>query len=367
MKNRRVMMINSLKSSYLRISLLLLSVFFSFAAAEDWKSVLDLRGKWKFELGDDQKRAGVTFNDSKWDEIFVPSAWEDEGYPGYDGYAWYRKHFRLPQGAEKKTLSLRLGCIDDVSEIYLNGVLLGIMGCFPPNFESAYNVEIILGVPQNVLNVSGDNVIAVRVYDDQLSGGIVQGKVGLYEAKDYLAPEISFVGKWRFKTGDSEKWSDPLFDDRSWNQIFVPACWETQGYHDYDGMGWYRLHFQIPAELEGKSLVILLGKIDDLDETYINGEEVGHVGKIRSNPNWSHYDNEYKELRAYTVRNGLLKAGTDNVIAVRVYDGGGWGGIYEGPVGIISRERYKEWRQSRPWKDKVKEESRNIFDLIFDN
>ena len=96
MKKNISVILNHLKSDYLLISLLLPLVLVSFAVAEDWKSVLDLRGKWKFDLGDDEKRAIVAFDDSKWDEIFVPSAWEDEGYPGYDGYAWYRKHFRLP-------------------------------------------------------------------------------------------------------------------------------------------------------------------------------------------------------------------------------------------------------------------------------
>ena len=352
--------------------LLLPLVLVSFAAAEDWQSVLDMRGKWKFALGDDEKRSSVAFNDSKWGEIFVPSPWEDEGYPGYDGYAWYRKHFRLPQGAEKKSLYLRLGCIDDVSEVYLNGELIGITGDFPPDFMTAYNVEVVLPLPQNILSASGDNVIAVRVYDDQLAGGIVSGRIGLFESKTYLAPEISFAGEWKFKTGDSEKWIDPSLDDRSWDQIFVPAHWESQGYPRYDGIAWYRLHFKIPSELAGKTLVALLGRIDDLDETYVNGEEIGRTGRIRSNPRRSNYSDEYREFREYTIPAGLLKAGVDNVIAVRVYDGGGPGGIYEGPIGIITRERYREWKKYHSWKENQSWKGNggdfweNIFDKFFD-
>jgi hypothetical protein len=365
MKQFSTIILTSLKSRFLGIAVLLPLTIASFAAAEDGKSVLDLRGKWKFELGDDEERAKVSFDDSKWDEIFVPSAWEDEGYPGYDGYAWYRKHFRLPAGTEKKTLYLRLGCVDDVSEVYLNGVLIGITGSFPPDFKTAYNTEIVLPIPQNVLHSTGENVLAVRVYDIQLGGGIVQGKIGLYESKNYLAPEISLVGKWRFKIGDSEKWTAPSFDDRSWDQIFVPAYWESQGYPEYDGMGWYRLHFKIPEEFTGKTLVLLLGKIDDLDETYVNGEEIGRTGRIYSNTNRIRHNNEYNELRAYTLPAGLLKAGIDNVIAVRVYDGKEGGGIYQGPIGIITRERYKEWRKNRSWQEDMEDGPKNIFDLIF--
>jgi hypothetical protein len=59
MKKNISVRLNSLKSRYLRIAVLLSLVLISFAGAEDWKSVLDLRGKWKFELGDDEKRASV--------------------------------------------------------------------------------------------------------------------------------------------------------------------------------------------------------------------------------------------------------------------------------------------------------------------
>jgi hypothetical protein len=365
MKKDTAMNLTPLKSRYLHFFLLLSLALTSSAAAEDWKSVLDLRGKWKFELGDDEKRSSIAFDDSKWDEIFVPAAWEDEGYPGYDGYAWYRKHFRLPVGAEKKALYLRLGCIDDVSEVYLNGVLIGITGSFPPDFMTAYNTEISLALPQGILNATGDNIIAVRVYDAQLGGGIVQGKIGLYESKLFLTPEFSFSGKWRFKTGDSEKWINPSFDDHNWNQVFVPAYWESQGYPDYDGMGWYRYHFTLPAEYADKTLILILGKIDDIDETYVNGEEVGRTGRIHTNPNRSTHNNEYNELRAYTLPAGLLKTNADNVVVVRVYDGGGGGGIYQGPVGIMTRERYKEWRRNRPWREDFEEGPRNLFDLLF--
>jgi hypothetical protein len=49
-----------------------------------------------------------------------------------------------------------------------------------------------------------------------------------------------------------------------------------------------------------------------------------------------------------------------------VYDGGGGGGIYEGPVGITTRDRYKEWRKNQSWKDRTND-GRNFFDMIFDN
>ena len=193
------------------------------AANDDWRPVLDLRGDWKFETGDDPKRAEVSFDDSKWKEIFVPSKWEFEGYPHYDGYAWYRTHFKLSEGVAKKPLYLRLGRIDDVAEVFLNGTLIGVSGSFPPDYLSRYNGEINLPVPQNLLNASGDNVIAVRVYDDEGEGGIVDGRVGLFVSKRYQTPDLDLQGMWKFTDGDSEKWRDPSFDDSKWKNAFVPA------------------------------------------------------------------------------------------------------------------------------------------------
>jgi hypothetical protein len=63
------------------------------AGAQEQRMIEDLRGTWKFQIGDDQRWADPSFNDEKWDNIFAPSPWENEGYPGYDGYAWYRKRF----------------------------------------------------------------------------------------------------------------------------------------------------------------------------------------------------------------------------------------------------------------------------------
>ncbi|MGE5313155.1 MAG: beta galactosidase jelly roll domain-containing protein [Acidobacteriota bacterium] len=358
-------------SGKMKAALCILSVLVSFsnpsvAGAGDPMPVVDLRGQWKFEVGSDENRSAVSYNDSKWNEIFAPAPWEDEGYAGYDGYAWYRKHFRLPAGAVNKQLVLRLGCIDDASKIYLNGMIIGVIGSFPPEFKTAYDKDIVLPIPLNALNASGDNVLAVSVYDDQLAGGIVRGRLGIYESRDEFAPELQLAGSWKFNKGDSEKYSDPLFDDRQWGSIYVPAFWEAQGYPHYDGIGWYRLHVRVPDELLRRNLILLLGKIDDLDETFVNGEKIGHTGSIRIDPRRSAINHEYAELRAYRVPPGLLKAGRDNVIAVRVYDGWRDGGFSEGPIGLITRERFAEWMKQQSRKDKQENKSFDFFKWLFE-
>jgi sialate O-acetylesterase len=57
---------------------------------------------------------------------------------------------------------------------------------------------------------------------------------------------------------------------------------------------------------------------------------------------------EYNAFRGYYIPDGLLKKNQKNIIAVRVLDTGGVGGIYEGPVGIITQTKYIDyWRKNK--------------------
>ena len=76
---------------------------------------------------------------------------------------------------------------------------------------------------------------------------------------------------------------------------------------------WFRRTVDIPAALAGKDLKLNLGQIDDEDVTYWNGKRVCKTAS------WS-------RNRSYTVPGALVKAGR-NVIAIRLYDTGGDGGL----------------------------------------
>jgi hypothetical protein len=348
---------------------IVLSIIFMTAAcgpvhAEDLLRILNLKGYWKFSIGDDKKWALPSYNDGDWEEIRVPSSWEDQGFHGYNGYAWYRKSFEYPSGIKSEIIYLDMGRVDDVDEVFINGNLIGGTGSFPPNYESAYGVWRKYPVPVKYLNPHGKNLIAVRVFDSELEGGMVQGDYGFYIRKYDLDPEISFEGRnWKFKTGDNKSWKDPEYNDRDWNSIVVPGKWEPQGYPDYNGFAWYRYTFKVSANLKDKKLVLLLGKIDDIDEVYLNGQLVGSTGKIYDNPNRiRHDDNNYQQFRGYFLPNGILKINQENVIAVRVYDDYLDGGIYEGPIGLTTQERYTKY-----WRERKKQDHRSIFDVWFGN
>lgn len=327
------------------ILLLYSSLLYSGDFEQQYKQVINLRGEWKFMIGDDMQWANPAFNDESWESIYVPSSWENQGFPGYDGYAWYRKEVYVSDAFQNSSLSLFLGYIDDVDEVYINGLKIGHKGAFPPNFWTAYNAERNYLVPDELLKFNQKNVIAVRVYDAQLDGGIVNGNIGFYARMNALPFDVNLEGYWKFKTGDNKDWSEPTYDDSKWGKIIVPGSWEDQISKTYDGFGWYRRQFKVDASAKDKRFVLLVGKIDDIDEVYLNGKLVGKTGTIYDNSYMISVNGEYKKERYYYLNSGDILPGRINTVAIRVYDAGGEGGIYAGPLGLIELNHFVSyWR-----------------------
>jgi beta-galactosidase/beta-glucuronidase len=312
--------------------------------SETEKLVLDLSGRWKFSLGDDMKWKESSFNDNSWEKVSVPSSWENQGFHGYDGYAWYRKSFKLNSEPTNKDLYLILGYVDDVDQTFINGNLIGVSGGFPNNYQTAYNAFRKYYIPREFLNKDGENIIAVRIYDDELDGGIMSGRVGLYTYDGGFEPDVNLSGIWEFSIYDDSLFLKEKNTIANSIKLMVPAHWDVQGYQDYDGFAWYKKSFILPKEFEIKNMILLLGKIDDIDQTYVNGILVGSTGKWNFQDVPTDFDSneEYKINRVYSVPQKLLKFGKENSIAVRVYDGFRNGGIYDGPIGLITQENYKK-------------------------
>ncbi len=119
-----------------------------------------------------------------------------------------------------------------------------------------------------------------------------------------------------FATGE-EMIANPDFDRSTWNDILLPDYFENTSTGPIDGVVWFAKDVEIPLAWKNDHLELHLGQIDDRDQTFVNGVEVGRHDD----------DHSYNIDRVYTIDNEIIK---DNVlrIVVRLTDNGGNGGFY---------------------------------------
>ncbi|MGB8194564.1 MAG: sialate O-acetylesterase [Chitinophagaceae bacterium] len=113
---------------------------------------------------------------------------------------------------------------------------------------------------------------------------------------------------------EASSFSLGLYNDNDWKSMKLPSMWENAGLPNLDGIVWFRKQIEIPAGSDLSKGIISLGPIDDIDSTFINGAFIGNT-------------NAYNTDRFYQLPEGLLKEG-NNMIAIKVIDGGGGGGVY---------------------------------------
>lgn len=155
--------------------------------------------------------------------------------------------------------------------------------------------------------------------------------------------EIPLNQRWKFSKGDNLSWAAFDFDDSGWAAISVDRIWEQQGYDPYDGFAWFRLKFTIPSSLKKSaylkdSLLIYLGKINNFDQTYLNGHLIGVNGFAATDAQKEDMSfikaptNYWDRKRSYKIplNSQLIRWDAENVLAIRVYDEGGQGGMYTG-------------------------------------
>ena len=121
-------MLMTMKSRILLILSLLMLCANWLQGSENLTRIVDLTGSWWFEIGNSTQYADPDYDESHWETIKVPGNWEDQGFPGYNGFAWYRRHFKLPSNLKGATIYLYLGQIDAVDRVYINGRFLNGTG-----------------------------------------------------------------------------------------------------------------------------------------------------------------------------------------------------------------------------------------------
>ena len=150
-----------------------------------------------------------------------------------------------------------------------------------------------------------------------------------------LAAQGVSIETARFQVGDNPAWQQPGFDDSAWPVFVLDKDWNQQGIENPNAFAWYRIHVVIPSSLKQgivPDIMLDLGPIDDSDETWFNGHWVGKTGTFPTDKDG--YSGEWTTPRRYIADTQWVNWDGDNVIAVRVYNGGDPGGFYQGNAKI---------------------------------
>lgn len=140
------------------------------------------------------------------------------------------------------------------------------------------------------------------------------------------ADRIDLLDAWTFQPetpNAAALWADPQFDDSAWPLLKAGTRWEDQGFPDVDGHAWYRKAFDAPEEWRGQSVWLVLGACNDACTVYLNGKQVNHFEKGMSDT-----------MATAPVLADLtqhVRFGESNLIALRVNDYGGSGGLWKLP------------------------------------
>lgn len=105
-------------------------------------------------------------NTAKWKSIKM-GVWENQGYPDYNGVAWYQIKFTMPEKIDHNAVEVVFDSVDDAAWVWLNGVYLG---CHDIGSEG-WNIPFSLDCRKEI-RWGKENVLTVRVGDSGSAGGI---------------------------------------------------------------------------------------------------------------------------------------------------------------------------------------------------
>jgi hypothetical protein len=125
----------------------------------DWMWVKDPQDKG---LRDSWNKSD--FTSKQYENIEIGKFW-----PEYIGIAWYQKHFKLPPAPKKKPLAceLHFGAVDEECWVWVNGIFAGSHAVGLGGWDVPFNIDVT-----NNLKWGKDNIITVRVFNDNMAGGI---------------------------------------------------------------------------------------------------------------------------------------------------------------------------------------------------
>jgi len=133
----------------------------------------------------------------------------------------------------------------------------------------------------------------------------------------------NFNPGWKFAFGDTAAAAQPAFDDSAWTNVSLPHTWnETDSYRAFIshsggdttekmGVGWYRKHFKLPADAEGRKVFLQFDGMRQAGHFFLNGQPIGK------------FENGVTAV-GLDITKFAKFAGQDNLLAVKVDNSPGY-------------------------------------------
>ena len=148
--------------------------------------------------------------------------------------------------------------------------------------------------------------------------GILPAGVHIDSLEEPVDLGSSLTGAWEFtgndvqenrlyNTGASDWVTIPGFP-HDWRDPSHAACTDSR-------TAWYRLRFTMDKDDISDRLMFQLGPVNDADQTYLNGVQIGATGTLNENGALP-LSHGYDRIRVYSIPDGLLTE--KNILAVRV-------------------------------------------------
>ena len=131
-------------------------------------------------------------------------------------------------------------------------------------------------------NFGGMSAVQAAEATTQMSSDKEVVYVNMYGGE---AREQNFDSNWKFYLGDASGAEAAGYDDSGWNTVSLPHDYsieqdytksgEAESAYLLGGTGWYRKHFTLGSELEGKELRIDFGGVYMNATVWVNGTQLG--------------------------------------------------------------------------------------------
>ena len=186
-----------------------------------------------------------------------------------------------------------------------------------------------------IITVSANQAQAAQTDPDWQNASVVErNRLPMRATFHTDDPRMSLHGLWKFKwyetpDGRSTTFFQPQTDDSDWGEMPVPGIWEVNGYGDplYVNIGYcwkgqfennppyvpveknhvgqYRNSFTVPADWNGKQIILHIGSATSNIRVWINGKEVGY--------------SQDSKLEARFDVTRFVKPGEENLFAFEIF------------------------------------------------